>query len=284
MATAVALESTGASVTLIESRKSLGGRASSFEDPQSGETLDNCQHVLLGCCTNLLDFYRRVGVEHLVRYERTVHFVDQKGNRHHLTGIPGLPAPLHLGPSFMAFSALTLAERIKLSMAMLAMLRLGKTGRLALGDMSFGQWLDDHHQPDSLVEKMYDPILIGSLNEECRLASAAYAIQVFQDAMLANADGYVIGLPACPLGELYAKLPCTMSELERVSPRFALTREKRLGLSWRMANFCRPTRWFLRRIIMPSSMGADGVGRERFSLCPSRQTAKRADSRCTPVV
>jgi zeta-carotene desaturase len=208
MAVAVALEAAGASVTLLESRKSLGGRASSFEDPQSGETLDNCQHVLLGCCTNLLDFYRRLGVSHLIKYQRTVHFVDPHGRQHHLTGIRGMPAPLHLGPSMARFSALTLRERIAASRAMLAMMRLGKAGRLALGDMPFGQWLDEHHQPSALVEKLYDPILIGSLNEECRKASAAYAIQVFQDAMLAHEAGYVIGLPACPLGELYAKLPC----------------------------------------------------------------------------
>jgi uncharacterized protein with NAD-binding domain and iron-sulfur cluster len=208
MAAAVALESAGAQIALLESRRSLGGRASSFEDPQTGETLDNCQHVLLGCCTNLLDFYRRIGVSHLIRYERTVHFVDPRGRQHDLAGIRGVPAPLHLGPSMARFGALTLGERVAASRAMLAMLRLGKSGRLALADVPFGQWLDEHHQPAALVEKLYDPILVGSLNEECRKASAAYAIQVFQDAMLAHESGYVIGLPACPLGELYAKLPC----------------------------------------------------------------------------
>src|SRR5689334_16895699 len=59
MAAAVALEASGvAHVTLVEARRTLGGRAGSFEDPQTGDVLDNCQHVLLGCCTNLLDFYR----------------------------------------------------------------------------------------------------------------------------------------------------------------------------------------------------------------------------------
>ena len=79
MAAAVALESAGANVTLIEARKSLGGRAGSFEDPQTGEILDNCQHVLLGCCTNLLDFYERLGVRHLIRFERKIHFRDENG-------------------------------------------------------------------------------------------------------------------------------------------------------------------------------------------------------------
>lgn len=208
MATAVALESAGAQITLLESRRGLGGRASSFEDPQTGETLDNCQHVLLGCCTNLLDFYRRIGADRLIRYERTVHFVDPQGRRFDLSGTRGLPAPLHLGPSMTRLGALSLGERVIASRAMLAMLRMGKSGRLALADVPFGQWLDDHHQPASLVEKFYDPILVGSLNEECRKAAASYAIQIFQDAMLANESGYVIGLPACALGQLYAKLPC----------------------------------------------------------------------------
>jgi len=208
MAAAVVLESAGAAVTLIESRKALGGRASSFEDPQTGEVLDNCQHVLLGCCTNLLDFYRRLGVAHLIGYERTVHFVDPQGRRHQLAGMRGLPAPLHLGFSMARFGALTLRERIAASRAMLAMMRLGTSGRLALSDTSFGQWLDKHGQSQALVEKLYDPILVGSLNEDCRKASAAYAIQVFQDALLSNARGYVIGLPNGPLGELYADVPC----------------------------------------------------------------------------
>jgi len=105
MAAAVAMESVGADVTLIEARKSLGGRASSFEDPQTGETLDNCQHVLLGCCTNLLDFYRRIGVEHLIRFEQTIRFVDAKGRRYGLSGTGGLPAPLHLSWSMLRFGA-----------------------------------------------------------------------------------------------------------------------------------------------------------------------------------
>jgi hydroxysqualene dehydroxylase len=208
MAAAIALESAGVSVTLLESRKSLGGRASSFEDPQTGEELDNCQHVLLGCCTNLLDFYRRMGVAHLIRFERKIHFRDASGKRFDLFGVRGLPAPTHLGLSFAAFGALTLSERFAYARAMLAMVHLGRAGRKLLADITFGQWLEDHQQPASLVTKMYDPVLVGALNEQVRVASAEYAIQVFQDAMLANADGYLIGLPACPLGKLYEKLPC----------------------------------------------------------------------------
>ena len=208
MAAAVSLEAAGANVTLLESRRALGGRAGSFEDPQGGEELDNCQHVLLGCCTNLVDFYRRLGVSSLIRFERTVYFRDGSGRRHDLWGVEGWPAPIHLGPSLAGFEALTSGERISFSRAMLAMINLGHAGRDALAEVSFGQWLDDHHQSASLIKKFYDPILISALNEESRRASARYAIQVFQDAMLANADGYLVGLPNCPLGQLYEKIPC----------------------------------------------------------------------------
>jgi zeta-carotene desaturase len=88
------------------------------------------------------------------------------------------------------------------------MIRLGAAGRMKLADVPFGQWLDEHRQPASLVSKLYDAILIGSLNEDPRKASAAYAIQVFQDALLNNSAGYVLGLPNCPLGKLYEPLPC----------------------------------------------------------------------------
>ena len=208
MAAAVSLEAAGAVVTLIEARRTLGGRASSFEDPQGGDDLDNCQHVLLGCCTNLMDFYKRLGVSSLIKFERTVHFRDATGIRHDLWGVDGWPAPINLGPSLAKFDALTWGERFSFSRAMLAMMKLGHAGRNALVDVPFGQWLDEHHQSPSLIKKFYDPILISALNEESRRASARYAIQVFQDAMLANADGYLVGLPACPLGQLYEKIPC----------------------------------------------------------------------------
>ncbi|HUO07288.1 MAG TPA: hydroxysqualene dehydroxylase HpnE [Phycisphaerae bacterium] len=206
IACAVALAKAGVRVMLLESRFALGGRAGSFEDGD-GALLDNCQHVLLGCCTNLIDLYRRLGVSEKVRFHRSVHFLDGRGKRHDLWAVSGLPAPLHLGLSFALFSALTLGERVAVARAMREMLRIGKSGRNQLEGVAFGEWLDRMKQPAGLVHKFYDPVLISALNEETRRVSAKYAIQVFQDAMLAHREGFVVGLPACPLGELYATVP-----------------------------------------------------------------------------
>jgi zeta-carotene desaturase len=208
MAAAAALEAHGYRVTLLEARRDLGGRASSFEDPENHQLLDNCQHVLLGCCTNLQDLYKRLNVSNRIDYHRRVHFMDADGNQFDLWGVSGLPAPLHLGPALLAFHALNLRERREVISAMLAMLRMGKRGRDELEGQTFGQWLMEHHQSDRVIQRFYDPVLISALNENTRSASSKYAIQVFQDAMLANRNGYVVGLPACALEELYAHAPC----------------------------------------------------------------------------
>ena len=164
--------------------------------------------MLLGCCTNLLDLYGRLGVRHLIRFEPTIRFVADGGRRYGLRRTRGVPAPSHLSASFAAFGMLSVGEKVAYARAMLAMLRLGRHGRHRLADIPFGDWLDGHRQPESLVRKMYDPVLVGALNEDCRKCSAAYAIQVFQDAMLAHAKGYVVGVPTVPLSRLYDTHPC----------------------------------------------------------------------------
>ncbi len=70
-----ALAEAGYHVELFERRPYLGGRASSYELPGTGEVVDNCQHVLLGCCTNLIDFYRRLGVEQQIRWYDEINFI-----------------------------------------------------------------------------------------------------------------------------------------------------------------------------------------------------------------
>ncbi len=72
LASAAALTGAGHSVRVLEARRFLGGRATSYEigTGENAETIDNCQHVLMRCCVNLLDFYRRLGVESQVRFYR----------------------------------------------------------------------------------------------------------------------------------------------------------------------------------------------------------------------
>src|SRR5882757_5754754 len=74
-----ALADAGFKVTLLERRPYIGGRASSYQHPGTGEVVDNCQHVLLGCCTNLIDLYRRTGVDDKIRWYDELTFLEPGG-------------------------------------------------------------------------------------------------------------------------------------------------------------------------------------------------------------
>src|SRR6185312_17570419 len=93
---------------------------------------------------------------------------------------------VHLGGPMAGVGGVSVGAGVAVIRVMLAMMRMGKSGREKLEGMAFGEWLDRHKQPASVVKKFYDPVLISALNEETRKASAKYAIQVFQDALMAN--------------------------------------------------------------------------------------------------
>src|SRR5262245_21873891 len=84
----------GFDVVLIEARNRLGGRAGSFQDPQSGQLIDTCQHVSMGCCTNLTHWCRTVGIDHFLKPQPYLTFMtpDRRTSRFHADPYP---APFH---------------------------------------------------------------------------------------------------------------------------------------------------------------------------------------------
>ncbi len=202
IAAALRLADRGYTVTLVETRKRLGGRATSFVDPATGALLDNCQHVLMGCCTNLIDLYRRLGVLDQIQWHRRLYFADSKGRVDELEA-DDLPAPLHMARSLMGFQTLTVLEKAAIVRGLWAMIRMGPAGRQRCHDMTFGQWLKQHHQPASAIKKFWSVIVVSALNEWPSRVDAAYAIQVFQEGFLCHDQAYVMGLSAAPLVRLY---------------------------------------------------------------------------------
>ena len=92
LAAATALSERGFAVTLLERKSIPGGRASSYNAQDTDETVDNCQHVAMRCCTNLLDFYERTGVSDKLRWIDKLHFLEPNGRESVLSGNPKLPA------------------------------------------------------------------------------------------------------------------------------------------------------------------------------------------------
>jgi len=116
LAASCALADFGFRVTLFERRPYLGGRASSYEHPGTGEVVDNCQHVLFRVCTNLVEFYRRIGVDDKIRWYDEMTFLEPGGRSTVMRASP-LPAPLHTAPSFLRFPFLTPKDKLAISRA-----------------------------------------------------------------------------------------------------------------------------------------------------------------------
>ncbi|MCC6907397.1 MAG: FAD-dependent oxidoreductase [Phycisphaerales bacterium] len=199
LAAAVRLHEAGCHVTLIEARNRLGGRATSFTDPATGQRIDNCQHVVLGCCTNLLDFYARLGVNDCIRWHDRMYFASASGSVDVLKPSV-LPAPLHLALSMAAFRAYSAKEKIALASAMRA---VAAADRSAFEGITFGEWLRQRGQSERLIARFWDVVVVSACNLPCDRVSAEPALQVFQQGFLAHRDAWRLGLPDCPLVSLY---------------------------------------------------------------------------------
>jgi squalene-associated FAD-dependent desaturase len=200
LSSAVALADAGLQVRLIEKRPHLGGRATSYTLPDGSE-VDNCQHVTLGCCTNLADFYARVGAGDKIRFYDKLYFVDARGRRSTIEAAP-LPPPLHMLPSFLFFSALTLADKRGIANAMLAIAKAGGDPP-DIDGVSMLDWLQRMKQTKSSIERYWRVVLVSALDEELAQTDARYGIEVFWKAFLGSKTGYRVGIPLVPLADLY---------------------------------------------------------------------------------
>ena len=203
LAASVALAESGWRVRLFEQRPFLGGRATSYALPD-GTHVDNCQHVTFGCCTNLEDFYRRVGAADKIRFFDRLVLQDPQGRRGVMrAGL--LPAPLHFAGSFATFAPLALRDKLGIARAMWDILRSGGHPRDLdePGGISMLEWLRRRKQTPAAIERFWRAVLVSALSEELDRTDASYGIQVFWKAVLANRLAYRMGVPALPLAELY---------------------------------------------------------------------------------
>jgi len=197
---AVALAEAGLAVRLLERRPHLGGRATSYVLP-SGEHVDNCQHVTMGCCVNLSDFYRRAGAAAHIRWYDRIYFLDRAGSRGVIE--PSFfPPPLHLAPSFALFPSLDWADKTAIGRAMWRIARAGGRPADAAG-ISMLDWLNRQRQTAQGIERFWRTVLVSALDEDMDRAGAQYSIDVFWKGFLANRKGFPIGIPAVPLAALY---------------------------------------------------------------------------------
>jgi zeta-carotene desaturase len=205
LAAAAALGRDGWEVDLFEARPYLGGRATSYAVPAGGEevaeTIDNCQHVLLRCCVNLLDFYQRLAVRERIRFYREFYFIEP-GGRISVLKRGRLPAPLHFAGSFLGMKCFSLGDKMAIGRALIA-LRRERTRRKDLDRISMLDWLLQKRQTPHAIDRFWRQVLVSAINEDLDRMAAVHGFQVFWLGFLSTADGYEMGIPSVPLGQLY---------------------------------------------------------------------------------
>jgi zeta-carotene desaturase len=213
---AVNLAERGARVCVLEAKAVLGGRATAFSDPQTGERVDNGQHVLVGCYREAFAFLKKIGTDDRVRMQSNldVEFVDNTGARSRLQ-CPLLPPPFNLVAGLLQWEALGWRDRLA-ALNMAKPIRIAQEGQKAEGreqgvikiaaspGETVEQWLINNGQTARLREMLWEPLALAALNQSVRQAAAPPFARVLAEMFGADPRDAALGLPVCPLDELYA--------------------------------------------------------------------------------
>lgn len=198
LAAAQALADSGYRVRLIERKPYVGGRASSYEHPGVGEIIDNCQHLLFGCCTSLIDLYHRIGALDKLNWFDDITMIEPGGRRSVLRP-SALPAPLHASPAFLKAGSFSLADKLAIARGLNSFI----TGIPEDTEENFFHWLNHHKQTSGAIKRFWEPVLFAALNEELNNTSVHYAAKVCRELFLRSPEAGRMAIPSVPLSDLY---------------------------------------------------------------------------------
>ncbi|WP_166825500.1 hydroxysqualene dehydroxylase HpnE [Thalassoroseus pseudoceratinae] len=202
LAATTALAARGYPVTLLESRPRLGGRASSFVDQTTGQLIDNCQHVNMGCCTNFRHFCETVGIADRLERQSALYFIGPDGQQTTFSA-SWLPTPLHLLPAFRRLTYLSRNDLRGIAWGLKSLAKPLKTAESQ--DETFASWLSRHDQTPNAIERFWFVVLVSALSETLDRIDVASARKVFVDGFMASRDGWTVEIPTVPLSEFYGE-------------------------------------------------------------------------------
>jgi squalene-associated FAD-dependent desaturase len=219
LSAALALKERGWGVELFERTRLLGGRATSFA--VDGREVDNGQHVFLACCTEFIRFVERLGMaSSLHLQDRFDVLVLAKGMRTRLRAA-ALPAPYHLAWSLLRYHPLTVAERLRVARALLAI----RVERSWIADESFAAWLARNYQGAAEVRAFWKPFLVPALNVPLEGMSARDAAFVLQTAFLRDGGAARFGWSNVPLARIAERAAQRLDRVHTSTPVSAVEAE-----------------------------------------------------------
>lgn len=223
IAAAEAAVTQGSQVDLFERSGVLGGRGASLFEPTMKQWIDIGQHVVLGCCTQLLFLNRRLGLDPYFERSDTIPFANVQQQHWSLTASPFLPKRWQLLPSFLAMPLLPIAERIKTGFL------IKKLGSETLPDNSIEEWFQQHKVSQNALDAFWLPIILGALCEMPNHTAAKAVQKVIRDGFLAGREAMSVYLPTAPLRTIYHDAASTTLTERGVSLHFF---KRLLRLHW----------------------------------------------------
>ncbi|PHQ31518.1 hydroxysqualene dehydroxylase HpnE [Rhodopirellula bahusiensis] len=217
-------------VVLVDSRHNTGGRAGSFVEPTTGQSVDYCQHVAMGCCTTLLDLLERMNLlDHFQRFEDLTFYHPRHGFSR-FSPSSWLPPPLHLASALSSLKHLTSKNQREIRSGLW---RLMRTREAELVDVTALDWLKACGQSEDTLEKFWDVILVSALGDAPDHVSMAAARKVLIDGFAGARHASDVWVPRRPLSEIFGER--FREPLARCGVGFELGHAVR-GLSWDAAS------------------------------------------------
>ena len=200
LSAAVSLCRNGIPVVLLERCRHPGGRAFSFQDPVTGDTLDNGQHLFMRCYRHTLEFLSRIGTVHRLQFQDRfrAHFHSLRHGPGVLALPRGLPAPLALAVGLLRY-------RLVGTRDLLGLRAISRALTVPfVDDTTADAWLARCGQSSRIREAFWDPLCLSALNQAPKSASAQHLAAVLQTAFMDGVDGACLGHTTVGLSELYA--------------------------------------------------------------------------------
>jgi squalene-associated FAD-dependent desaturase len=205
LAAGVHLAARGIPVLLLEQKPHLGGRAYSFVDTTTGETVDNGQHLLIRGYAATMRLLETLGTMRLLTMQRAPELVFH----HPLRGfrsfhLPSFPSPLHVLVGVLASDLFTATDKVSVLRAGWFIRRCRGEAEHQLADLTVAAWLAAQGQSDEVIRSFWEPLAVSIMNEHVSSASALVFVHSLRTAFLEHHTNAALAIPTVGLSDLYA--------------------------------------------------------------------------------
>lgn len=203
LACGVALADRGRKVVVLERDTLLGGRARSWVDEKTGDTVDIGPHVLHSEYRNMLAFLDRLGTRALVKWQPgKVLTIAGASGTFVLRHWPLLPPPFSLMPSVLLAPGPPIALHLTAARTLWRGMQFGEEDVAELDRMSALDFLRSQGMDQRLIDLWWRFAAIAVTNVPIERCSAAAIMRIH--AYLSGYRKLHFGFAAVGLSELYA--------------------------------------------------------------------------------